>query len=94
MLDSGLSNGPFEEPHGSSKPGPIPWVIAALALAFLAYLLPKQLNAIQQDVDFGVRSLIATSNAPNVSASIDGRDVTLQGKVKPKFQRDWFLTYF
>ena len=42
-------------------------------------------------MDFGVRSLIATSNAPNVSASIDGRDVTLQGKVKPKFQRDWFI---
>ncbi len=95
MLETGLSNGPLGEPghapHGSSKPGPVPWVIAALALAFLAYLLPKQLGAIQQDVDFGVRSLIATSNAPNVNVDIDGRDVTLHGNVKPKFQRDWFI---
>ena len=95
MLETGLSNGPLGEPsrapHGSSKPGPVPWVIAALALAFLAYLLPKQLSAIQQDVDFGVRSLIATSNAPNVSVDIDGRDVRLHGNVKPKFQRDWFI---
>ena len=91
MQDIGSPTVLHDERHGSSKPGPIPWVIGFLSLITLGWFIPKQLSAINQDVDFGVRSLLATSDAKNIDVDIDGRDVTFTGKVTPKFERDWFM---
>lgn len=91
MQEHGLPSGPALAAYGSSKPGPIPWVIAALTLLTLAFTLPSQLEAIQNDVQFGVRSILSTSGAKQIDVTIDGRDLTLQGKIDPKFERDWFI---
>lgn len=91
MQDIGSPIVLHDERQGSSKPGPIPWVIGLLSLITLGWFIPKQLSAINQDVDFGVRSLLATSDAKHIDVEIDGRDVTFSGKVTPRFERDWFM---
>jgi len=91
MQDIGSPTVFHDERRNSSKPGPIPWVIGFLSLVTLGWFVPKQLSAINQDVDFGVRSLLATSDAKHIDVEIDGRDVTFTGKVTPRFERDWFI---
>ncbi len=91
MQEHGLHAGPAVDAYGTSKPGPIPWVIAALTLLCLAFTVPRQLSAIQNDVQFGVRSILATSGTSQIDVAIDGRDLTLKGKIDPKFERDWFV---
>ncbi len=91
MQEHGLPAGPVVEAFGSSKPGPIPWVIAALTLLCLSFTIPNQLAAIQNDVQFGVRSILATSGTSQIDVAIDGRDLTLNGAIDPKFERDWFV---
>jgi len=91
MQQIGLQSGLQATAHGSRKPGIIPWLLVLACIAALAYLLPRQLEAIHQDVDFGVRSLLANTDAKSIAVDIDGRDVTLHGNVSPKFERDWFV---
>lgn len=91
MQEIGLQSGLQASAHGPGKLGIVPWILAAASIAALFYFLPRQLEFIHQDVSFGVRSLLANTDAKAINVDIDGRDVSLSGKVTPKFERDWFV---
>lgn len=90
-LQSDVLAGSQASNYAPSKPGIVPWLLLLLPVLALAYFIPKQLSFIYDDVNFGVRSLLATNDEKTINVGIDGRDVTLKGKVSPKFKRDWFV---
>lgn len=77
--------------HDSSKPGPIPWLIGLVALAGTFFYLKQHLHTIHQDVNSGVRNLMATSKTGELKVGIDGRDVSLKGTISSGTDRDWFV---
>lgn len=91
MQDIGLQTKAYGSGNGPDKSSLIPWLFFIVPVAAMVFLLPKQLRAINDDVNFGVRSLLATTDAKNIDVSIDGRDVSLGGKISPKFDRDFFV---
>ena len=91
MQEIGLQTKPYGTGNGPDKLSLLPWLFVIVPVAALIFLLPKQLRAINDDVNFGVRSLLATTDAKNIEVSVDGRDVSLGGKISPKFDRDFFV---
>lgn len=81
----------FDPGMEQSKRSLVPWLFVVVPVLALFYLLPKQLQAIHSDVNFGIRSLLATTDAKNIDVAVDGRDVELSGKISPKFDRDFFV---
>ncbi len=90
-LQSGLQTIAHGSGNGPGKRSLIPWLFVIVPVVALAYLLPQQLRAINDDVNFGVSSLLATTDAKNIQVAVDGRDVSLSGKISPKFDRDFFV---
>jgi len=64
--------------------GIIPWVVGALALALLVYTVKGTLQRIPAELLSQTQGILSESNAGDVKAAIDGRDLNLSGTLKPQ----------
>ncbi len=74
--------------HESETPSIWPWVIACIAIILLAVSVRSDLTHIPRSLSRTAHVVAQEAGASNIDISIDGRDLSVTGELKPGVNRD------